>query len=314
MWVSPIRPAGCQTPPNILEGYILTDNQRTEWVRPDKFLWSSRDPLSPCVILGIPLDETTSFRPGTRFGPSATREASMALEEFSLRQKRTLIADNYYDAGDLVLPMGNVEKALSVIKTAADQVLDNGQKFMAVGGEHLITYPLVQAMLEKYPDLVLIQFDAHADLRSRFTGTQFSHGTVMRRVIELLGPGRVYQLGIRSADEAELQETRGLSEVHFYNVIEPLRSIIPRLGKSPVYLSIDIDVVDPAFAPGTGVPEPGGITSQELLDALSYLAGNNIVGVDLVEVSPAYDGTGQTGLLAAAVVRESLLLLTPEGK
>lgn len=292
----------------------MTEKERTEWVRADKFLWSSRDPESPCVILGIPLDETTSFRPGTRFGPSAAREASMALEEYSLRQKRALIADNYYDAGDLVLPMGNVEKALSVIKAVADDVLANGQRFMAVGGEHLITYPLVQAMLEKYPDLSVIQLDAHADLRSRFTGTRFSHGTVMRRVIELLGPGRVYQLGIRSADEVELQETRGLSEVHFYKVFDPLRSILPRIGKRPLYLSIDIDVVDPAFAPGTGVPEPGGITSQELLDALSYIAGSNVVGADLVEVAPAYDGTGQTGLLAAAVVRESLLLLTPDGK
>jgi agmatinase len=300
--------------PNFLGGHKLTEKERTEWVRADKFLWSSRDPESPCVILGIPLDETTSFRPGTRFGPSAAREASMALEEFSLRQKRALIADNYYDAGDLVLPMGNVEKALSVIKAVADDVLANGQRFMAVGGEHLITYPLVQAMLEKYPDLSVIQLDAHADLRSRFTGTRFSHGTVMRRVIELLGPGRVYQLGIRSADEVELQETRGLSEVHFYKVCGPLRSILPRIGKRPLYLSIDIDVVDPAFAPGTGVPEPGGITSQELLDALSYIAGSNVVGADLVEVAPAYDGTGQTGLLAAAVVRESLLLLTPDGK
>ncbi len=300
--------------PNFLGGHKLTEKERTEWVRADKFLWSSRDPESPCVILGIPLDETTSFRPGTRFGPSAAREASMALEEFSLRQKRALIADNYYDAGDLVLPMGNVEKALSVIKAVADDVLANGQRFMAVGGEHLITYPLVQAMLEKYPDLSVIQLDAHADLRSRFTGTRFSHGTVMRRVIELLGPGRVYQLGIRSADEVELQETQGLSEVHFYKVFGPLRSILPSIGKRPLYLSIDIDVVDPAFAPGTGVPEPGGITSQELLDALSYIAGSNVVGADLVEVAPAYDGTGQTGLLAAAVVRESLLLLTPDGK
>ncbi|HHY12195.1 MAG TPA: agmatinase [Firmicutes bacterium] len=264
--------------------------------------------------MGVPLDETTSFRPGTRFGPAATREASIALEEFSLRQKRTLLAEDYYDAGDLVLPMGNVEKAISVIEIAAREILQSGRRFMAVGGEHLITYPLVQAMLEKYPDLVVIQFDAHADLRSRFTGTRFSHGTVMRRIIEMLGPGKVYQLGIRSAGEAELEETLGLSEVHFYKVIEPLRSIMPKIGNRPVYLTIDIDVADPAFAPGTGVPEPGGITSQELLDAVAYLAGNNIVGADLVEVAPAYDNTGQTGLLAAAVVRESLLLLTPDGK
>lgn len=236
----------------------------------------------------------------------------MALEMFSLRQRRTLIPDRYYDAGDLVLPMGNVENALRVIASAATDVLDKGQKFMAIGGEHLITYPLVKSMVQKYPDLVVIQFDAHADLRSRFTGTEFSHGTVMRRVIELLGPGRLYQLGIRSADEKEIKETRGQSHVFFYEVFEPLKKIVPELRGKPVYLSIDIDVVDPAFAPGTGVPEPGGITSRELLDALTYLSGMNIVGVDLVEVAPAYDCSGQTGLLAAALVRESLLLLAPD--
>ena len=289
----------------------MTQHSNTEWVRSDKFLWCSRDPLAPYIVFGIPLDETTSFRPGTRFGPLAARESSMALEQFSLRQQRTLVQDNYYDAGDLILPMGNVENALKVIETAATEILDKGQKFMAIGGEHLITYPLVKSVIEKYPDLIVIQFDAHADLRSRFTGTAFSHGTVMRRVIELLGPGRLYQLGIRSADEEEIRETAGLSKVFFYEVFEPLKKIMPELRGKPVYLSIDIDVVDPAFAPGTGVPEPGGITSQELLNALAYLSGTNIVGVDLVEVAPAYDSTGQTGLLAAAVVRESLLLLTP---
>jgi len=229
-----------------------------------------------------------------------------------LRQRRSLVPNDYYDAGDLVLPLGNVEEALTVIREAARDILARGQKFMALGGEHLITFPLVQSMLEFYPDLVVIQMDAHADLRSRFTGTRFSHGTVLRRVIELLGPGRVYQLGIRSADQMELLETQGLSEVHFYKVLEPLRSIVPRIGQRPVYITIDIDVVDPAFAPGTGVPEPGGVTSQEILDALLVLKDLNVVGADLVEVAPAYDATGQTGLLAAAIVRECLLLLKKE--
>jgi len=169
--------------------------------------------------------------------------------------------------------MGNVEKAISVIEIAAREILQSGRRFMAVGGEHLITYPLVQAMLEKYPDLVVIQFDAHADLRSRFTGTRFSHGTVMRRIIEMLGPGKVYQLGIRSAGEAELEETLGLSEVHFYKVIEPLRSIMPKIGNRPVYLTIDIDVADPAFAPGTGVPEPGGLRRKNCWMQLHILPG-----------------------------------------
>jgi agmatinase len=151
--------------------------------------------------------------------------------------------------------------------------------------------------------------DAHADLRQEFTGTLYSHGTVMRRIVDLLGPGRLFQLGIRSAEKEELEETKGLTEVHFYSVLEPLQALLPRLGSHPIYLSIDIDVVDPAYAPGTGVPEPGGITSQELLDSLGLLKGQNVVGADLVEVAPAYDSTGQTGLLAAAIVRECLLLL-----
>lgn len=292
----------------------MFDDHSTQWISPHKFLWSSFNQNAPCVIMGIPLDETTSFRPGTRFGPAATREASMALEDYSLWQRRTLVPENYHDAGDLVLPMGNVENALGIIGVAAREIVRSGRKFMAIGGEHLITYPLVQAVLQAHPDLVVIQLDAHADLKSRFTGTALSHGTVMRRIVELMGPGRVYQLGIRSGTEAELQEAEGLSEIHFFNVIEPLKSIMPRIEGRPIYLTIDIDVVDPAFAPGTGVPEPGGITSQELLSAVAYLAGSNIVGADLVEVAPAYDNTGQTGLLAAAVVRECLLLLASDGK
>ncbi len=292
----------------------MLEGHSTEWMSPHKLLWSSFDQNAPCVIMGIPLDETTSFRPGTRFGPVATREASMALEDFSIWQRRTVAPENYYDAGDLVLPMGNVENALGVIEVAASQIVQSGRKFMAIGGEHLITYPLVKAVLQAYPDLVVIQLDAHADLKSRFTGTELSHGTVMRRIVELLGPGRVYQLGIRSGTEAELQEAQGLSEIHFFNVLEPLKSIMPRIDGRPIYLTIDIDVADPAFAPGTGVPEPGGITSQELLKAVAYLAGSNIVGADLVELAPAYDNTGQTGLLAAALVRECLLLLAPDGK
>jgi len=278
-----------------------------------KFLWSTLDDKAPTVVMGVPLDETTSFRPGARFGPSAAREASQALEDYSLRQRRTLDPALYYDAGDLVLPMGNVEEALEVIEKAAGEILSRGQNFLALGGEHLVTLPLVQAVARRHPELVVIHLDAHADLRSHFTGTRYSHGTVMRRVAELLGPGRVYQLGVRSADRGELEETRGLTEIHFYKVLEPLRTVVSKLDSRPVYLTIDIDVVDPAFAPGTGVPEPGGITSQELLDAVSFLQGTNVVAADLVEVAPAYDSTGQTGLLAASTVRECLLLLSRDG-
>ncbi len=290
----------------MFDGYI------PKWTNTHRLSWMSLNPEASVVVMGVPLDETTSFRPGTRFGPRVIRESSVALEDFSLRQKRELMAENYFDIGDLVLPMGHLDKALFIIQNAAASILETDRKFLALGGEHLITYPLVKAVAEKYPDVVVIQFDAHADLRMYYTGTKFSHATVMRRIIEHIGYGRLYQLGIRSAFKGELIEAWGLSEIHFHNVLKPLKSIIRKIGTRPIYLSIDIDVVDPAFAPGTGVPEPGGITSQEFLDAIAYLAGSNIVGVDLVEVAPAYDNTGQTGLLAAAAVRESLLILTPE--
>jgi len=282
------------------------------WARPDRFLWSKADENAPVAIFGVPLDETTSYRPGTRFGPSAARRASHALELYSLRQRRTLDENSYSDLGDLVLPLGSVKEALSVIRHASSQILGRGQRFMAVGGEHLITYPLVESMAERYPDLVVVHMDAHADLRDEYTGSALSHATVMRRVIDVLGPGRLFQVGVRSAELEELEKARGLSEIHFYRVLEPLRAILPKIHGCPVYLSIDIDVVDPAFAPGTGVPEPGGVTSQELLDAISLFAGENVVGADLVEVAPAYDAAGQTGLLAAAIIRECLLLLAPE--
>ena len=279
------------------------------WNRMERFLWSCDDDAAGIAIFGVPLDETTSFRPGTRFGPSAAREGSQPLELYSLRQRESLDPADYVDLGDLTLPMGSVTHALDVIRTASRHILGRGKKFMAVGGEHLLSLPLIQSMLEVYPDLRVIQFDAHADLRHEFTGTEFSHGTVMRRVVDVLGAGRLFQLGIRSADKEELEETEGLTEVHFYGVREPLMSLLPRLSGYPLYLSIDIYVVYPAYAPVTGVPEPGGITSQELLDSLALLKSQNIVGADLVEVAPAYDSTGQTGLLAAAIVRECLLLL-----
>lgn len=287
----------------------MTNKRDPEWSRSGKFLWATGDQSAPCTIFGVPLDETTSFRPGTRFGPSSARDASYGLEEFSIRQQKVVLSHKYYDAGDLVLPFGNVRNSLDIIEQAASEILKANKKFFVVGGEHLITYPLVRSLVARYPDMLVIQFDAHIDFRSRYTGTEYSHATVMKRVVELLGPGHVYQLGIRSGDEDELEEAQRLSQVHFYSVLEPLKSILAQIGNTPVYITIDIDVVDPAFAPGTGTPEPGGITSGELLDSLSILAGKNIIGADLVEVAPAYDGTGQTGLLAAAIVRESLLLL-----
>jgi len=262
---------------------------------------------SGVVLFGIPMDFTTSFRPGTRFGPRQIREASLGLEEFSPVLGRSLQEICFYDAGDLDLPYGNAAASLDLAYEQALKILRDDKIPYGLGGEHLVSLGLVKAAAQLYPDLNVVHLDAHADLRDDYLGERLSHATVMRRVAEITGPERLFQLGIRSGDAAELQFAA--EHTHFYpgKVLEVVDEVSIKLGQMPVYLSLDIDVVDPAFAPGTGTPEPGGCTSAEILEAMRRLTELNIVGLDLVEVSPLGDESLRTGLLAAKIVREVLL-------
>lgn len=259
------------------------------------------------IVFGIPMDFTASFQPGSRFGPPRMREASYGLETYSLAQDGDLTAVPAHDAGDLELPFGNVTKSLAAIAEAAEHILGEGKKFLALGGEHLVSLPLIQAAVKRYPDLVVLHWDAHADLRDDYLGERLSHATVLRRVSECLKPGHLYQLGIRSATRDEVLYAH--SQHHFYPhaVLEPLERILPELAGRPVYLTFDIDVIDPAFLPGTGTPEPGGISSREALAALARLRGLNLVSMDLVETMPTADVSQRTALLAAKLVREALV-------
>lgn len=263
------------------------------------------------VILGLPMDYTVSFRPGARLGPERIREVSYGLELYSWHLDRTLADHNYYDAGDLNLPFGNVRASLAAISSAVATVINDGKLPICLGGEHLVSWGVFQAVYAKHPDLVVVHFDAHADLRSEFFGEGDSHATVIGNIARTLGPKRVFQLGIRSGEREELEFAREYTHLYSEQVFPGLEEVLPQLAGKPVYVTLDIDVVDPAFAPGTGTPEPGGCTSSEILRAVRMLGEANVVAFDLVEVAPQLDSSEITQLLAAKIVREAMLSFLP---
>jgi agmatinase len=266
------------------------------------------------VIYGMPMDWTVSFRAGTRLGPQRIREVSILLEEYSPYLDRHLEEVRYFDAGDIPLAFGNPQRSVEQIYEYVKQLLNDGKFPLGLGGEHLVSWGPIRAVAEKYPNLAVVQFDAHADLREDYEGEPYSHAAVLRKVCDLIGPKNVYQFGIRSGTREEFHWARENTNFHPFDVYEPLKSRIEELKGRPVYLTIDIDVVDPAEAPGTGTLDAGGITARELFKSLQLLGeeGVNIVGFDLVEVAPVYDPAEQTQILASKIVREVLLGLTPK--
>ncbi|NLM45718.1 MAG: agmatinase [Firmicutes bacterium] len=272
-----------------------------------RFLVAGRDyAQSRLVLVGAPMDWTASFRPGSRSGPQAIRTASQGLEEYSLSAGKTLFDALFFDAGDLLLPTGDVASSLAMIEKAVHIILEEGKFPLLMGGEHLVTLGALRAVSRRFTRPAVVQLDAHADLRSHYLGVSYSHASVMYHVITELGL-ELYQYGIRSAAEEEVSFANEHTQFYPFHVLQPLAETIPALKGRPVYLTVDIDVVDPAFAPGTGTPEPGGITSAELLAALKQLAGLELVGMDVVEVAPQYDPAGITAMLAAKAIREIIL-------
>ncbi|OXM83184.1 agmatinase [Paenibacillus rigui] len=274
------------------------------------FILSSDDyEASRAVIYGMPMDFTVSFRPGSRFGPTRIREVSIGLEEYSPYLDKSLEEIKYFDAGDLLLPFGNAARSLDIIGDYVRGLLNDGKFPLGLGGEHLVSWPIFREVYAKYPDLAIVHFDAHADLREQYEGEPLSHSTPLRKAAELIGGKNVYQFGIRSGSREEFRYARENINFYPFEVLEPLRKVLPELAGRPIYLTIDIDVLDPSCAPGTGTAEAGGITSKELLGAIHAMAAANLnlVGADLVEVAPAYDPTEQTQIVAAKVIREILL-------
>jgi len=265
---------------------------------------------SKAVLYGMPMDWTVSFRPGSRFGPTRIREVSVGLEEYSPYLDRDLADVKYFDAGDIPLPFGNPQKSLDMIEEFVDKVLAEDKFPLGMGGEHLVSWGVFQAMYKKYPDLAIIHMDAHTDLRDEYEGEPLSHSTPIKKVANLIGPKNVYSFGIRSGMKEEFEWAKEVGmHISKFDVLEPLKEILPTLAGRPVYVTIDIDVLDPAHAPGTGTVDAGGITSKELLASIHEIARSevNVVGADLVEVAPIYDPSEQTANTASKLIREMIL-------
>lgn len=259
------------------------------------------------VLFGAPFDGTTSFRPGTRFGPQAIRAESDGIETYSPYQNKDLEDIAVFDSGDLLLPFGNTEAVLSMIEARTQEILDAGKMPAMLGGEHLVTLGAVRAMVKKYPDLHIIHFDAHADLRDDYLGERLSHATVLRRSWDLLGDGRIHQFGIRSGERSEFEFALEHTDFHPFNVKDVLDVVLALGDKVPVYVTLDLDVLDPSLFCGTGTPEAGGIFFQDLEEALLALEALNVVGFDMNELSPHYDASGVSTAVACKVLREMLL-------
>ena len=265
---------------------------------------------SNVVIFSSPMDATCSFRPGTRFAGPAIRQDSIGLEWYSPYFDMDLKDVKTCDIGDLDLPMGDVEKDLDEISRVTKCILNDNKKTMMIGGEHLVTLGTIREYIKKYPDLHIIHFDAHTDLREEFLGRELSHATVLRKCYDLLGDGRIYQFGIRSGDSSEFKwASEGHTHLRKFDLVG-LDKCIEALKDKPVYITIDLDVLDPSIFPGTGTPEAGGITYKELQQAILDMKGlHNIVGADIVELSPHYDASGVSTAVACKVLREMVLLL-----
>ena len=267
---------------------------------------------SKVVIFGAPFDSTTSFRPGTRFASAVMRNESFGIETYSPYQDKDLEDINVFDAGDLELSFGNSESALKDIENTTAEILKDGKIPFMIGGEHSVTLGSVRAVAEKYPDLHIIQFDAHTDLRDDYLGQKYSHASVIRRCWDIVGDGRIFQFGIRSGERAEWEfakEHLNITKFNFGNNFDELDKAIEKLEGKPVYFTLDLDVLDPSEFPGTGTPEAGGVTFTELHKAIEKISKLNIVGLDMNELSPIYDQSGQSTALACKLLREILLFV-----
>ena len=261
------------------------------------------------VLFGAPFDSTTSFRPGTRFGSGAIRHESFGLESYSPYQDRDLRDARIMDSGDLELPFGNTEEVLREIEERAAEILSDGKRPFLLGGEHLVTLGAFRAALKKYPELCMIHFDAHTDLREDYLGVKLSHACVIRRCWELAGEGRIHQFGIRSGEREEFLFGKEHTDLHAFT-FDGLAEVLDSLKDAPVYFTVDLDVLDPSIFPGTGTPEPGGVSFDALRQAVTYVCGHaKVVSCDVNELSPHYDASGVSTMVACKLVREMLLAL-----
>ncbi len=264
---------------------------------------------SSMVIYGCPFDGTTSFRPGTRFGPAAIRQEFFGLESYSPYLNKDLYDYALFDGGDLDLPFGNTERALDMIYDYSKKIVGDSKIPFMVGGEHLVSLPAFKGVFEKYSDVVVIHLDAHADLREHYMDEKLSHATVIRRIYDLVGSDRIYQFGIRSGERSEFEFSKENTYMEKFS-LSTMADIVEKISDKPVYITIDLDVLDPSIFPGTGTIEPGGVSFKELMDTIKLFEKLNVVGADVVELSPHYDQSGTSTAVACKVIRELALAIS----
>ena len=277
----------------------------------ETFIGCDSDYASAKIVLyGAPFDSTTSFRPGARFGPSAMRHESFGLETYSPYQDADLTDCAVFDSGDMELCFGSPEAALKDIESRAAEILEDRKLPVLLGGEHLVTLGAVRAAVKQYPEFHIINFDTHADLREQYLGCTLSHACVLRRCQELLGDGRIHQFCIRSGDREEFQFAKAHTELHLFQ-FEGLEETVAALREQgiPVYVTIDLDCLDPSVFPGTGTPEAGGVSFRQLLEAVRTVCTANVIGADVNELAPALDSSGASTATACKVLRELILAL-----
>ena len=269
--------------------------------------WLGQNPdydKSDIIMLGLPFDGTVCYRPGARFAPEQIRLASREIEEYSPRFDKEIRDCNFHDAGDLEFPIGNTQKTLNVIKENVLQIYRAKKRILGIGGEHLVTYPEIEAISEFYgEDLGIIHFDAHTDLRIEYYGEELSHANVIRLCTKYVKPENIKQIGIRSGIK---EEWRFMNEHGCF--IKDYRELDILLNKK-VFVTVDLDVLDPSVLSGTGTPEPGGMTFNELMGWFEYLKKFQIIGADVVELAPDYDNSGCSTVTAAKVIRELLMIM-----
>ncbi len=265
---------------------------------------------SQTILFGAPFDSTTSYRPGTRFGSSAIRHESFGIESYSPYQNLDLEDDSFvFDAGDLEFAIGNTNAVLNSIEEFASKILEDKKRPFMVGGEHLVTLGAFRAAVKKYSDINIIHFDAHADLRQDYLGVELSHACVLRRCFELIGDNRIFQFGIRSGDKEEFKWAKSHVNMNCFN-FNNLENVLDSLKDKPLYFTVDLDVLDPSVFPGTGTPEPGGVSFDSLREAVTLVCSRaNVVACDVNELSPHYDISGVSTMAACKIIREMLLAL-----
>lgn len=277
----------------------------------ENFIGCDSDYASAKIVLyGAPFDSTTSFRPGARFGPAAMRHESFGLETYSPYQDADLTDCAVFDSGDMELCFGSSEAALADIEARAAEILTDGKLPLLLGGEHLVTLGAVRAAVKKYPNLHIIHFDAHADLRDDYLGAKLSHACVIRRCHELVGDGRIHQFCIRSGEREEFAFAKEHTQMQKFT-FDGLEETVAQLKAdgTPVYFTIDLDCLDPAVFAGTGTPEAGGVSFVQLLAALRCVCTANVIGADVNELAPMLDASGVSTATACKVLRELLLAL-----